>query len=70
MKTNNIKNAFIIYKENFNTFKKFNEENKNNIKSLNDYKSLKLKIETEQILNNQSKIKNIFKRKNGNKNLI
>ena len=70
MKNNNIKNAFITYKEKINTFKKFNEENKNSIKSLNDYKSLKLKIETEQILNNQSKIKNIFKRKNGNKNLI
>ena len=68
MQNNNIKNAFITYKEQFNSLKKFNEEIKNGIKTINDFKSLKFKIDTEHIMNNKNKIKNIFKIKNGNKN--
>ena len=70
MQKNNIKNAFITYKEQFNILKKINEENKNGIKTINDFKSMKLKLDTDHMLNNQNKIKNIFKRNNGIKNSI
>ena len=70
MQKNNIKNAFITYKEQFNILKKINEENKNGIKTINDFKSMKLKLDTDHMFNNQNKIKNIFKRNNGIKNSI
>ena len=70
MQKNNIKNAFITYKEQFNILNKINEENKNGIKTINDFKSMKLKLDTDHMLNNQNKIKNIFKRNNGIKNSI
>ena len=70
MQNNNIKNAFITYKEQFNILKKINEENKNGIKTINDFKSLKLKLDADHMLNNKNKIKNIFKRNNGIKNSI
>ena len=65
-----VKNAFLTYSEQFKTMKKYNEENKIEIKTINGFKLMKLKLEHNNILNNQNKIRNIFKTKNGNKNLI
>ena len=65
-----VKNAFLTYSEQFKTMKKYNEENKIEIKTINGFKLMKLKLDHNNILNNQNKIRNIFKTKNGNKNLI
>ena len=65
-----VKNAFLTYSEQFKTMKKYNEENKIGIKTINEFRLKKLKLEHNNILNNQNKIRNIFKTKNGNKNLI
>ena len=65
-----VKNAFLTYSEQFKTMKKYNEENKIEIKTINGFKLMKLKLDHNNILNNQNKITNIFKTKNGNKNLI
>ena len=65
-----VKNAFLTYSEQFKTMKKYNEENKIEIKTINGFKLMKLKLAHNNILNNQNKIRNIFKTKNGNKNLI
>ena len=65
-----VKNAFLTYSEQFKTMKKYNEENKIEIKTINGFKLMKLKLGHNNILNNQNKIRNIFKTKNGNKNLI
>ena len=65
-----VKNAFLTYSEQFKTMKKYNEENKIGIKTINGFKLMKLKLDHNNILNNQNKIRNIFKTKNGNKNLI
>ena len=48
----------------------FNEENKNEIKNENKFNSLKSKLDYKNLLNNQNKINNIFKRKSGNKIMI
>lgn len=64
-----VKNAFLTYSEQFKTMKKYNEENKIEIKTINGFKLMKLKLDHNNILNNQNKIRNIFKTKNGNKNL-
>ena len=65
-----VKNAFLTYSEQFKTMKKYNEENKIEIKTINGFKLMKLKLDHNNILNNQNKIRNIFKTKNRNKNLI
>ena len=65
-----VKNAFLTYSEQFKTMKKYNEENTIEIKTINGFKLMKLKLDHNNILNNQNKIRNIFKTKNGNKNLI
>ena len=55
-----VKNAFLTYSEQFKTMKKYNEENKIEIKTINGFKLMKLKLDHNNILNNQNKIRNII----------
>ena len=70
IKNKNSITPFLTYREKFKEMRIFNEENKNEIKNENKFNSLKSKLDYKNLLNNQNKINNIFKRKSGNKIMI
>ena len=63
-------NPILTSREKFKTMKFFNEENKNSIRTSNKFKSLRTKLETNILLNNQNKVSNLFQKKSGKKRII
>lgn len=63
-------NPILTFREKLKTMKFFNEENKNSIKTNNEFKSLNTKLELNNILNNRSKVNNLFKKKIGKKRIL